>query len=300
MALSVTSMKGNNGRSQANISNRIGHPKSVSKLPRSSTLASVTGYTDKSREGKENHSFKIPSRLKITSIISSATMAAVLFDRTKDNHPATPVRPEINRAPSPPQAPVKAPITPVDAVVEPAPAPKHAALPSNEGSLYIGPSIGDPCTTNALDHLLTCGHKVITHHPVSCTTNCCGNHGPRANPREIGQKFACLACITKTASVKHAEQVKSFRKELEETAKTTMKPFPKQWVENRMAWATQGFKDAQGDEMIAESRKGTFCYPIYVDPEFEGAVATIVQKRLRDQGKAQDAAAKALVADVSA
>lgn len=163
-----------------------------------------------------------------------------------------------------------------------------------EGSPYIATHLGDPCTSQALDHVLECGHKVITTNPELCASNCKGSFSAHANPKGLDQAFACLACIVRAQQAKNAAKVQSFKEELEQVAISTNKPNPEQWIEAKVGFMQQAWKDLESEEMVAEAKASRYCYPVYVEPEIEGVLLAVVGEVLREKGKAQVEASQKL------
>ena len=90
--------------------------------------------------------------------------------------------------------------------------------------------------------------------------------------------------------------MRSFKEELEQVAKATKKPSPEQWIEAKVGFMDQAWKDLGDDEMVAAAKESRFAYPVYVDPEHEVTVVAVVGERLRAKAQAQIDAANEKVA----
>lgn len=148
-------------------------------------------------------------------------------------------------------------------------------------SRYVSAHMGEPCTIDALDHLLTCGHKVVTMAPEACASNCRQTHSSDVNPRSLDKPFVCIACITNELQSKHAERVASFTKELEKVAEVTHRANPRQWISQKIAVMNIAWRDMEVQEMQANAEMGRFCHAIYVDSDHQGLVDVVVRRRGR-------------------
>lgn len=160
---------------------------------------------------------------------------------------------------------------------------------------YSNPHFGDPCTTNALDHLLKCGHKVMTTKPETCASNCMANHAVYANTRDLDQPFACLVCIASTQRSKHVARVAAFTRGLEQEAEVPGILRPQNWIQSELDVVEPMWHQIGQDEMLAKAGAGRFCHAVYFDPEIEILLAELVEKRLWPMAKAKDEEAKAKV-----
>ena len=191
--------------------------------------------------------------------------------------PETPA-PKVIVTPSPPPAEEPSskralkgasPATPTPSAI------KSLELVPKESSPYVAAHLGEPCTVNALDHLLTCGHKIITTAPEPCATKCQISPSKHPNPRSLEQPFICLTCILNTQQTKHAERVTSFKQELQQVAKTTKKAEPEKWIEMKVGFMEKAWRDVEMEEMREEVREGRFAYPVCVEPGEEGLVLEV-------------------------
>ena len=162
-----------------------------------------------------------------------------------------------------------------------------------ESSPYIAAHVGEPCTVKALDHMLDCGHKIITAQPEPCAENCKGSYSAHANPKSIDKAFACLVCITRDQQIAHEERVAEFRAEISQVAKFTKKEDPEAWIEAKVGFMSKAWQDLQNEEMITAAKQGRFCYPVFVAAEHEDLMLTVVSERLQSSARAKVAASKA-------
>ncbi|KAK3057572.1 hypothetical protein LTR09_001756 [Extremus antarcticus] len=147
-------------------------------------------------------------------------------------------------------------------------------------SPYISAHLGEPCTFGSLDHILACGHKVLTLQPEACASNCHQPRSPLVNPRRVDEPFNCLACITEDIRTKLERKADSFRDELEVVARETGKQDEMAWIRKKVEIVGVAWKDQALGEICAKIKGGRMCRAFYLDPEFEQLVETAVQRRV--------------------
>ena len=163
--------------------------------------------------------------------------------------------------------------------------PQSRQSMGDSGPLHVGLAhMGDPCTMDALDHRLNCGHKVITKQPEPCASNCHSPESTSANPRGLDEPFVCFACITKNLQQKHAEKIVSFRSELEQVSKGTKKPYAHEWIRSKLEIIEIAWRDQEVDDMMKQSSLGRFCHAIYVDTDYQELANKAMEKRERLSG----------------
>lgn len=138
---------------------------------------------------------------------------------------------------------------------------------SNEHPNYMTFHMGDPCTLGALDHALTCGHKILTSRPEDCASNCQQppNH---ANPRSIDQPFVCLACIIEQIKKDREHKVHAFVDTMRQVAAVIEKEDPAQWISEKVAVMEIAWREVEIEQVKTQTAEGRFCHPFYIDEEF--------------------------------
>ena len=107
-------------------------------------------------------------------------------------------------------------------VIQTTPPLSECPSSNSDDSHYITAHLGEPCTTGALDHLLSCGHKVTTDRPEDCASNC-SQHSMSADQRVLDEDFICMACTTTRIRKDHANKARVFEQDLKRVAKVAGK-----------------------------------------------------------------------------
>ena len=154
---------------------------------------------------------------------------------------------------------------------------------------YVSAHLGDPCTLGALDHLLDCGHKVLTHGPELCAGNCNQPHRDHANPRGLDDSFVCMACIVEEIKAERALKVQAFEQDLKRVDEIDGHTIFPEAIAQRIENVEVGWKALEFDEIEANARLGRVCYPFFVDPEYQESVDIIFTRRYsaKCKGKGQ-------------
>lgn len=147
---------------------------------------------------------------------------------------------------------------------------------SNNHPHYITVHVGEPCTLGALDHILTCGHKVITTQPGNCASNCNQLHSPHVNPRSIDEPFVCMACITQQIKGEHAEKVSSFVAALKSVADATGKTDSAKWIADKVRIMEIAWRDLELDQMKTQAAAGRFCHAFYIEEDYADLVSDVL------------------------
>ncbi|KAK3725464.1 hypothetical protein LTR37_000434 [Vermiconidia calcicola] len=251
-------------------------PESRTQEP-DSVLLSRTHLTKPITDARRTNMSPTSSRIP-TPPSSSARYSPTMGSRLPDSGPH---RPSSARTPTPSGVPLTPPGTegssqsyrpPRKSYKSEARQPhtKETEQPSpNKSSPYVSAHLGDPCTIGSLDHLLTCGHKILTMQPEDCTSNCKQSTSPLINPRGLDEPFCCMACITEHIRDSHAQKVAAFCEELKRVAKETGKRDAKAWIAEKIAIMEIGWHNQRVEEMDAKAEKGRFCHAFYVDPEYQ-------------------------------
>ena len=136
------------------------------------------------------------------------------------------------------------------------------------GAFWIEPAhIGDPCTISCLDHILSCGHKIITAYPEPCARNCHARSPPDLlQPRDIGETFRCTACIIEHLSQRRRARSQSYMNELLDAASHTSKD--ESWIAAKLDLVSVAWKDEDVEEFQSLSSRGRSCTAPWIDPEF--------------------------------
>lgn len=156
---------------------------------------------------------------------------------------------------------------------------EHQHTNRSGNARYVSSHMGEPCTVGSLDHLLSCGHKVITRQPEACATNCVQPCSSDVNPRALDEAFTCVACIVDRLMEKNVERVRDFRSELEQVAKVTKKPDPQGWIAQKFSIMAIAWRHVDAEELFAQSKHGRFCHAIYVEADYEDLVNEVVRHR---------------------
>lgn len=140
------------------------------------------------------------------------------------------------------------------------------------GAFWLpAPHMGDPCTICCLDHILSCGHKVITVNPEPCALNCHSRQHPDLlQPRDIGSPFVCTACIVEHLAQRHAERQAAYVGELLEAASDTQKG--EAWVEEKLSFVSLAWRDEDVAEFRALYTRGRPSTAPWFEPEFQDVV----------------------------
>ncbi|KAF2208914.1 hypothetical protein CERZMDRAFT_91468 [Cercospora zeae-maydis SCOH1-5] len=141
------------------------------------------------------------------------------------------------------------------------------------GAFWLEPAhIGDPCTISCLDHMLSCGHKIITAYPEPCARNCHTRSPPDLlQPRDIGETFRCTACIIEHIAQRRRARSQSYKTELLDAAAHTYKD--EAWIAAKLDLVSVAWKDEDVEEFQSlSSRSGRNCMAPWIDPEFEDVV----------------------------
>lgn len=279
-------------RTSASTSN--GYAKVASGLTKSPGHTSCSKSTSKKAGRDSSSKLNSPSEPAAPSSASPvtpkiSTPPSTVSQSSKTLGPKTSIRP----SPSPESTKPKA--TRIDSALSHTSVTKPSEPELEQESPYVGPHIGDPCTANALDHLLECSHRVITMRPEDCATNCHRDYSAYPNARNLDQPFACLVCLATVQQAKHAWRVKSFEEELTEVAKAMMKPRRQQWIKEKIAIMEPAWRDLETDVVTAQSWAGRLCHPLNVEQEIEVMVMAVLGKRLWAIAEAQEEAARAKV-----
>lgn len=151
---------------------------------------------------------------------------------------------------------------------------------SQVNSVYYSPHMGDPCTAGSLDHLLICGHKIVTTNPEDCANNCHIAHSPHANPRSADTPFVCMACITKKIQREHIERVNSFTSELETVARASGKRVVHLWITQKLRVMEVAWRDMELEEMSRMAKEGRFCHAVYIDERYQELARKVLEEQL--------------------
>lgn len=143
---------------------------------------------------------------------------------------------------------------------------------------YDRPHIGEPCTTECLDHRLECGHKVFTAEPEPCATNCHIREIPDyAQPKDLDDRFVCFSCIVEHLSQRHEARVSEFKAECEELALSDGRPY--EWVRQKIQLMSDGWKSQDVEEMVWLATKGRYSEALWIDPDYQELVNTGIEAR---------------------
>lgn len=157
--------------------------------------------------------------------------------------------------------------------------PKPArAAPSNHAH-YARPHMGQPCTAGAIDHLLKCGHKIITSQPETCAQNC---HQPRTdspNPRSLDQPFVCMTCVVIEISKERIKKRDSFCSALMRVAKGSGREPPMEWVREKLSAVDIAWRELDYQQIKEKLSEGRFCQVVHVDEDFKELVDKALSKR---------------------
>lgn len=269
--LSIPSMKAYNAIRLVDSDHLRGHKTPSSRLPKSPVLtAGNTLEVDKRRRSNKPSTLSTPQSKR--RIISNLPAITVTMPSPTTPPPSAGLK--LAATSSPPSAPQKQ----SSGLHLPAPGQSPDPIKKSEPP-YIAAHLGQSCTHNALDHRLTCGHKVITHEPKLCGSNCQISHSDHANPRSLDDgPFACLTCIVAAHQVLYGERVKTYKEEMEHVAKNTEREDPEEYFAAKLEFVLQTWKEARDIEIIAEAKKGRFCHPVFVNPENDGVLKAVVER----------------------
>lgn len=157
--------------------------------------------------------------------------------------------------------------------------PKASRSGSNNHPHYVTFHLGEPCTVGALDHLLTCGHKIMTTHPENCASNCNQQDPQHTNPRSLDQAFTCMACIVEQIKKEHAEKVLSFCAALEAVAGTIGKADAANWMKEKVTIMEIAWRDLELDQMREKAATGRSCHAFYVGEDYQDMVNEVLTSR---------------------
>lgn len=152
---------------------------------------------------------------------------------------------------------------------------------------YVAAHMGEPCTIGSLDHLLKCGHKVMTSKPDMCAKNCHKVRSEYANPRSVDEPFVCMACVTEELRNEHAEKVRSFRDELKSVAKQMKKTNPDEWISQKLQIMHIAWRDLEIEKLEAKAVEGRSCHAIYVDEDYQSLIGGLNVNRIRSSWRTQ-------------
>lgn len=223
-----------------------------------------------------------PSSLKVSLIVSS------------NNSPTNNLRSRIPRSPSPRSRlstnTIKTIATTSSPSAEAQPSPKSTKsdqksptpnqTPAHGHPNYIACHLGEPCSVQSLDHLLKCGHKVLTAGPENCASNCQPSSNLKhTNPRSIDEPFVCLTCVVEQIKQERAEKMCSFVAAMEAVATVMAKGDPKRWIEEKLAIMMIAWREIEVDRIQSQVEKGRSCHAFYIHEEYVGLIGAAVEAR---------------------
>lgn len=182
---------------------------------------------------------------------------------------------------------------PIDARILPKTRASQSTV-TPKSSPFISTHIGAPCSVAALDHILQCGHKVVTPQPEECARNCDQPVKPHitVNERRMDEPFVCMVCITKEVAAALASKSWSFREELQIVARETGRQQPGMWIKNKITILQMAWRDQAVQEIEMRRREGRVARAFYIDPEIEELVEEALRRRaspsIEDLCRAED------------
>lgn len=141
------------------------------------------------------------------------------------------------------------------------------------GAFWLpAPHMGDPCTIHCLDHILSCGHKVITITPEPCALNCHSRQHPDLlQPRDIGSPFVCTACIVEHLAQRHAERRAAYVAELVDAVRDSERGDA--WIEEKLSFVSLAWRDEDVAEFRTLYIRGRPSTAPWFEPEFQEVVS---------------------------
>ncbi|EMF09197.1 uncharacterized protein SEPMUDRAFT_110722 [Sphaerulina musiva SO2202] len=141
--------------------------------------------------------------------------------------------------------------------------------------------LGDPCTSFSLDHILSCGHKILTFSPEPCARNCHARTVPDwEQPRDVGQGFACVACVVEHLGLRREVRWREYVGELLLMGKgggvlverrRGMRD-ERAWIEEKLGFVGLAWRDEDVEEMRRLCAKGKACIAPWIDPDYQEVV----------------------------
>ena len=153
------------------------------------------------------------------------------------------------------------------------------ASKSGKTANFIAAHIGAPCTVGALDHQLSCGHKISTGQPEPCASNCKRSNGHHAGP-EL-EPFVCITCIVDDVKARHDAKVEEFWSEMEAIASVARKDLEREDLARRLQVVEIGWQELDLKEIRERVACGRWSQPFYVDTAYLEAVEIIMRDHNR-------------------
>ena len=151
---------------------------------------------------------------------------------------------------------------------------------NESSSPCVSAHMGHPCSVNALDHQLECGHKIVTVlAPESCASNCSSATRYLGNPRSLDRPFVCMACITGEIDSRNRQRVTGFTADLETVAKATGKSNPQEWISSKLAVMQVAWNELSTNEANRKFKEGRVCHAVYLDPAFQQLMTSLAEQR---------------------
>ena len=149
------------------------------------------------------------------------------------------------------------------------------------GSLWHDdPHMGDPCTVNGLDHVLSCGHKVVTTSTEPCAINCFIRSPPDLEqPRDLDQPFCCTACIVDHLAARHAARCEAYVGELVARLADANVERDGEWIEEKLSFVALAWRDEDVAEIKTLCARGKACTAPWIEPEFREVVDIASKER---------------------